>query len=89
MASLALFLCSGCMAHHHSVGLGPTGTGEQVERQWYILFGLVAANDIDPQRMAAGLTSYSVTSEYGLIDILLAPFLLPFTVTTRTVTVRS
>jgi hypothetical protein len=77
------------MAHQHSVGLGPTGTGEQVARQYYVLFGFIAANDVDPQRMAAGLTSYSVETEYGLLDILFAPFLLPLTITTRTVTVRT
>lgn len=77
------------MAHRHSVGLGPTGTGEHVERQWYVLFGLFQANEVDAQRSAAGLTSYSVETEYGLIDMLLAPFLLPLTITTRTVTVRT
>ncbi|MEO6595175.1 MAG: hypothetical protein ABIP94_10525 [Planctomycetota bacterium] len=79
----------GCVAHHHSVGLGPTGAGVEVARQYYWLFGFFSVNEVDPKRMAGDLTSYTIETEFGLIDLLLAPLLLPLTVTTRTVTVRT
>ncbi|HEX5054611.1 MAG TPA: hypothetical protein VFZ65_22735 [Planctomycetota bacterium] len=83
-------LCgTGCVAHTHSIGLGDTGTGVAVSRQYYFLFGFISINEVDPKRMAGDLTSYTIETEFGLVDMLLAPFLLPLTVTTRTVTVRT
>lgn len=77
------------MSHNHSVGLGSTGTGMQVARQYYFLFGFFQVNEVDAQRMAGDLTSYTIETRYGFVDILLAPFLLPLTGTSRTVTVRT
>ncbi|GAB4160703.1 MAG: hypothetical protein Fur0037_27530 [Planctomycetota bacterium] len=75
------------MYHRHVVGLGPTGLGSVSSRQYYMLFGLVRFNEVDAQSMAGNLTSYAVTTEYGAADLLLAPLLLPLTMTSRTVTV--
>jgi hypothetical protein len=85
-AALALPL-GGCVIHEHRIGLGPTGIGTASDRQYYLLFGLVQFNEVDAQRMADNLTSYSITTKFGLVDLLMAPLLLPLTVTSRTVTV--
>ena len=77
------------MFHRHTIGTGPTGLGEQSARQYYVLFGLIRFNEVDPQRLADNLTSYEIESGYSFVDILLAPLLLPLTVTSRTVTVRT
>jgi len=87
--AVAVTLSSSCVTHRHVIGLGPTGMGEATERQYYILFGLVRFNEVDPRRMADNLTSYSIESEFSLVDLLLSPFLLPLTVTSRTVTVKT
>jgi len=84
-----LLLATGCVHHRHSVGLGATGTGELSARQYYILFGFFGTNDISAQRLADGLTSYTIETRYGFIDMLLQPLLLPLTMTSRTVTVRT
>lgn len=93
LAGLVLVLAAatfgGCVSHQHTVGLGPTGTGEVVARQYYLLFGLVQVNDVDAQRMAGDLTSYQVDTRFGLVDLVLSPFLLAVTGTSRTVTVRT
>lgn len=86
---LTLALSAGCVHHRHSVGLGSTGTGQQQARQYYVLFGIVATNDVSAQRMADGLTSYTVETSFGLVDLLLQPLLLPLTMTSRTVVVRT
>ena len=86
---LLLTLSAGCVHHRHSVGLGATGTGEQEARQYYLLFGLVGTNDVSAQRMADGLTSYTIETSFGFFDLLLQPLLLPLTMTSRTVTVRT
>lgn len=86
-ALLACLLAS-CVCHEHRIGLGPSGTGSASKRQFYLLFGLVRANEVDVQRLATDLTSYSIETEYSLVDLLLQPFLLPFTITSRTVTVN-
>ncbi|MFO1032372.1 MAG: hypothetical protein U1F60_14925 [Planctomycetota bacterium] len=88
LAATALLGCS-CVSHQHVVGLGPTGTGEARQRQYYALFGLWQINEIDSQRLAADLTSYSIDSRFSFVDLLLQPLLLPFTMTSRTVTVRT
>lgn len=85
----ALLLClGGCVGHLHRVGVGPTGLGSERGRQVYLLFGLWSLNDVDVQRMASDLTGYSIETEYGWVDLLLTPILLPLTITTRTVTVH-
>lgn len=88
-AALAAALASGCVSHSHVVGLGATGSGVETARQFYFLFGLVPLNTIDTQRMAADLTSYTIETEFGFVDLLCAPILLVFTMTTRTVVVRT
>ncbi|MFY9344857.1 MAG: hypothetical protein WAT39_20355 [Planctomycetota bacterium] len=91
LAALTLFLvaATGCVTHTHNVGLGPTGTGAAAARQYYLLFGFMTINEVDTQRLAADLTSYSVETGFGFTDMLLLPFLLPFTMTSRTVVVRT
>jgi hypothetical protein len=89
LAAAASLACGGCVGHVHSIGLGPTGSGAVSARQYYVLFGFAEINEVDPQRMAEGLTSYSIETEFGLVDLLLFPLLLPFTATSRTVTVRT
>ncbi|MGE3173331.1 MAG: hypothetical protein AB7O97_11955 [Planctomycetota bacterium] len=90
LSAAALCLLSvGCVSHQHVIGLGPTGLGETSTRQFYMLFGLVRFNEVNVQRMASDLTSYTIESEFSFVDLLLAPLLLPFTVTSRTVTVKT
>ena len=88
-AILILLLAASCVGHRHSVGLGATGTGEQIDRQFYILFGCFQANEVSAQRMAGGVTSYEVETRFGLWDLLMQPLLLPLTMTSRTVKVRT
>lgn len=83
------FAATGCVSHQHVVGLGPTGTGSVSARQYYMLFGLLQVNEVDTQRFAPELTSYSIDTRFSLTDLLLTTLLLPLTVTTRTVTVKT
>ncbi|MCU0862719.1 MAG: hypothetical protein MUC36_02910 [Planctomycetes bacterium] len=87
--ALAVSTLAGCVSHQHTIGLGATGTGQQTARQFFFLFGLFQVNEIDTQRMAPDLTSYSIETRFGVVDMLLAPLLAPLTMTTRTVTVRT
>ncbi len=86
---LAASSAAGCVSHSHVVGLGASGSGVTEARQYYWLFGFARVNEVDPQRMAPDLTSYTIETEYGIVDLLLAPFLLPLTATSRTVVVRT
>jgi len=89
LAAAATLPSAGCAVHRHSVGLGSTGTGVAVARQYYVAFGFFQVNEVDAQRMAGELTSYTIETRYGIVDMLLAPFLLPLTATSRTVIVRT
>ncbi len=88
VALLAL-LCTApaCEVHEHRIGNGPTGIGEESTRQFYILFGLVRFNEVNPQRIAGDYVGYQIRTEFSFIDLLLFPLLLPLTTTSRTVTV--
>lgn len=77
------------MTHQHNVGLGPTGSLVTTARQYYLLFGFMQLNEVNVQRMASDLTSYAIESEFSFVDMLFTPLFLPFTVTSRTVTVRT
>jgi hypothetical protein len=89
VAAAVSAVSAGCVAHEHRIGLGPTGLGETSVRQFYFFFGLVTFNEVNVQRIASDLTSYTIESEFSWTDLLLAPILLPFTVTSRTVTVKT
>lgn len=88
LSCVALLSC-GCVWHRHEVGLGATGTAQVSERQFYILFGMIEVNEVDCRRLAPDLTSYTIETEFSFVDLLLAPLLLPVTMTSRTVTVKS
>ncbi|MBK8980546.1 MAG: hypothetical protein IPM29_31980 [Planctomycetes bacterium] len=79
---------SACSIHEHTVGLGPTGVGTETARQYFFLFGLFRLNEVDTESLAEESTSYRIRTESAFTDFLLAPLLLPLTVTTRTVTVE-
>ncbi|MBI5852585.1 MAG: hypothetical protein HZB39_16350 [Planctomycetes bacterium] len=90
-AALVLALSPGlssCVWHEHTVGLGPSGIGQESGRQFYLFFGLLRLNEVDSQRMTHDLRGYRITTEFAFIDLILAPLFLPLTVTTRTVTVE-
>lgn len=89
LLALAALPAGACVSHQHTVGLGATGAGAVTARQFYLFFGLVQVNEVDSQRMAPELTSYTVDTRFSLVDLVLAPLLLPLTVTSRTVEVRT
>lgn len=89
MSALVLPFLAGCVTHRHTVGLGGSDTNAVTARQYYVLFGLLPVNDVDTQRMAGDLTSYTIETGYGIVDVLVGPFLLPLTLTSRTVVVRT
>jgi len=84
---LLLLATGGCSMHRHVVGAGPQGLGEESARQLYWLFGLFRLNEVNAQNLADERTSYEIVTEQSFVDLLLFPLLIPFTVTTRTVTV--
>ena len=88
LLAVAASLSSGCVSHLHTVGLGPIGA-ETVHARQYWWLGCIPVNEVDTQRMASGLTSYSIETKFGLADFLLAPLLLPLLSTSRTVVVRT
>jgi hypothetical protein len=87
LAVLLLMALGSCSVHRHRVGAGPSGIGSETRRQFYVFFGWLPLNDCDTQRITADMSSYEIVTEWSFTDFLLAPLLLPFTCTSRTVTV--
>ena len=84
---VAMVFIIGCAAHTHKVGHGPAFNRTNVERQWYILYGLVPINHVDTQVMADGRRNYEITTQITLVDFLYRAIFLPTTITSRTVRV--
>ena len=83
-----MLLCGSCQMHSHRVGAGPSGSGSDQMRQYWIFFGLVEINEADSQRMTQDLPNYEIVTEFSFVDMLLCPILLPLTVTSRTIHVN-
>jgi hypothetical protein len=88
-ATFVVGVAPSCVAHSHVVGLGAAGSNTVVDRQYYWIFGLYQVNDVDARRMSGDLTSYTIETRFGWVDLLLLPLLLPLTATSRTVVVRT
>jgi hypothetical protein len=58
------------------VGAGPRSgqPTENVDRQWYALFGLVRLGKVDSQQLAHGAKDYRVRTEFTFTDILISTF---------------
>lgn len=84
---VAVLCVLGCSAHTHNVGHGPAFDRTTTQRQWYLLYGLVAINDVDTHAMAQGRRNYEITTQVTLIDFIYQAVLSPMTITCRTVSV--
>ena len=84
---VAMVFVVGCAAHTHKVGHGPAFNQTTVERQWYILYGLVPINDVDTQVMAKGRSNYEITTLVTPVDFIYRALFSPVTITCRTVAV--
>lgn len=85
---VAMLCVIGCMTHIHKVGNGAQGTEMMVERQWYVLWGIVPINDVDTHAMAAGATDYEIITMQTPVDFVISIFTGVVTVNCRTVTVE-
>lgn len=84
---LALLAVS-CSKHVHKVGSGATGAGVEQARQWYVLWGLVALNNVDTNQMVGNAQNYTVETQNAPLDIIINIFTQYVSVTSRTVTVK-
>lgn len=84
---ILLAAMAGCTANMHTVGMGPQGKGMELQRQWYVLWGLVPINAVDTAQMAGGAANYQIKTEQAPLDILINIFTTYVSVVSRTVTV--
>ena len=85
---LGVLFVIGCSTHIHRVGNGPQGNDMMIQRQWYVLFGLVPINQVDTHAMAGGATDYAIITQNTPIDIVISLFTGVISVSSRTVVVR-
>ncbi len=83
LASLAV----SCTTHIHKIGAGPQSNDMSIQRQWYILWGLVPINAVDTNVMASGAADYEIRTEMSPLDVLIGIPASWITVSSRTVTV--
>lgn len=86
---IAMVFVVGCSAHTHKVGHGAVlNRLTVVERQWYLLYGLVPINEVDTHAMVDGKRNYEITTQVTPVDAFYQVLFSPMTITCRTVTVR-
>ena len=85
---LGVLFVIGCSTHIHRVGNGPQGNDMMMQRQWYVLFGLVPINQVDTNAMAGGATDYVIITQNTPLDIVINIFTSAISVNSRTVVVR-
>ncbi len=85
---LGIFAVIGCSTHIHKVGNGAQGNDMMMQRQWYVLFGLVPLNEVDTNAMAGGATDYHIMTQHTPLDIVINLFTGAISVHSRTVVVR-
>jgi hypothetical protein len=77
----------GCSTHYHTVGKGPGGNDVSMQRQWYILWGLVPLNDVDTNDMAGEAEDYEIKTQYTILDFIIGIPASIVTINSRTVKV--
>lgn len=85
---LGVLLIISCATHVHKVGNGAQGNDMMIERQWYLLFGLMPVNEVDTNAMAGGATDYEIITQYTGLDIIFNAVAGVVSANTRTVIVR-
>ena len=81
------FAFSSCYVMNHTVGEGAKGNTEVVQRQWYVLWGLVPLNDVDTNSMAGGAEDYNIEVKHSFVDAIIGDFTGAVTIVPHTVTV--
>ena len=85
---LGVLLLIGCAAHVHKVGDGAQGNDIMMERQWYVLYGLVPINEVDTNAMAGEATDYEIMTQHTGLDVIINIFTGAISINSRTVIVR-
>ncbi|MAJ50586.1 MAG: hypothetical protein CMB82_03095 [Flammeovirgaceae bacterium] len=81
------FTMSSCWGIKHTVGEGARGSNEVVQRQWYVLFGLVPLNDVNTNSMANGAENYTIEYKQTFVDWIIGGFTGTISIFPRTVKV--
>lgn len=86
-AVLCLFLFTSCYTYKFDVGKGAQTGVNTVQKNHYLIYGLVPLSEVDHGKLAKGATDYSVKIEHSFVDGLLNAITFGiYTPTTTTVT---
>lgn len=64
-------MLTSCYTQSYMVGNGPQKGVEMVEKSHYLVYGLAPLKTADPEKMAGGVSDYSVTIQHSFVDGLL------------------
>jgi hypothetical protein len=71
---LTVFVMSllvGCTTHEHIVGTGAATGYTESAKQWYLLWGLMAINDVNTNVLSGGAENYKIITQTSIIDALI------------------
>lgn len=68
LAVLAMTMLVGCMTHEHIVGTGAATGYTESAKQWYLIGGLMALNNVDTKAMSGAAQNYKIITQTTIID---------------------
>jgi len=72
IAVFAMTLLAGCFTNEHIVGTGAATGYTESAKQWYLLFGLLAVNNVDTKAMSGAAQNYKIITQTSVIDAVIS-----------------
>ncbi|MEE8441704.1 MAG: hypothetical protein V3S41_08290 [Spirochaetia bacterium] len=71
LAVLAMTMLAGCYTNEHIVGTGAATGYTESAKQWYLLYGLLALNNVDTKAMSGAAQNYKIITQSSVVDMVI------------------
>jgi Bor protein len=72
VAVFAMTLLAGCFTNEHIVGTGAATGYTESAKQWYLIYGLLALNNVDTKAMSGAAQNYKIITQTSVVDALIS-----------------
>jgi hypothetical protein len=72
LAVFTLMMLAGCFTHEHIVGTGAATGYTESAKQWYLLWGGMALNNVDTKAMSGAAQNYKIITQSSVVDIIIS-----------------
>jgi hypothetical protein len=72
IAVLAMTMLVGCFTNEHIVGTGAATGYTESAKQWYLLWGALAINNVDTKAMSGAAQNYKIITQTTIVDAVIS-----------------